>query len=399
MMFTSIHVCVYIGKRLPESFDGPAREPLLTPGQSTPAGTRTTVSGRPRRHNRAPASAVGRPIRAHPRPPKGSTCASRHDVVPRCSPQPPPPPPSSPEPSPSPPPRPRPAPPTWSAGRPAERGHHRVRSAATTTVTSASALTTALGSTSAAVSGSRGPSPARACCGSGSNKTILGTRAGPSGGLRLQHQRRPQRDHPEPHIQELGRRRDQRAGVGHQHPGSTTTALHRWLRRRGDIKRGKGPTSSRCRGTGWSATTRFLMLLGHSDDNAAETRGHTSYDLPPTGSTRAPSATRGSGSPTLCTSTTTTTTTTRGYGVASTMSAGVLVEGNYFENVKDTYHLGEGGLRAGQPWWPATTTSSTRPPARPAAASTSIPYPYTLDSASSVKSIVTGGAGAGRISV
>ena len=31
-----------------------------------------------------------------------------------------------------------------------------------------------------------------------------------------------------------------------------------------------------------------------------------------------------------------------GYGVASTEGAGVLVEGNYFENTEDPYHLGEG---------------------------------------------------------
>ena len=30
-----------------------------------------------------------------------------------------------------------------------------------------------------------------------------------------------------------------------------------------------------------------------------------------------------------------------GYGVASTEGAGVLVEGNYFENIADPYHLGE----------------------------------------------------------
>ena len=38
---------------------------------------------------------------------------------------------------------------------------------------------------------------------------------------------------------------------------------------------------------------------------------------------------------------------TGNYGVASTMDAGVLVEGNYFENVDDPYHLGEGVVRAG----------------------------------------------------
>ena len=53
------------------------------------------------------------------------------------------------------------------------------------------------------------------------------------------------------------------------------------------------------------------------------------------------------------------------YGVASTMEAGVLVEGNYFENTDDTFHLGEGSSPAGL-WWRGTTTSWTRRPGRPA---------------------------------
>ena len=36
-----------------------------------------------------------------------------------------------------------------------------------------------------------------------------------------------------------------------------------------------------------------------------------------------------------------------GYGVASTMNAGVLVESNYFENVKDPFHRGEGSSSPG----------------------------------------------------
>ncbi|WP_431885098.1 cellulose binding domain-containing protein [Micromonospora wenchangensis] len=87
-----------------------------------------------------------------------------------------------------------------------------------------------------------------------------------------------------------------------------------------------------------------------------------------------------------------------GYGVASTMSAGVLVEGNYFENVKDTYHLGEADSGPGS--LVARNNHFVNSPAGQTGGSVAgIPYPYTLDSASSVKSIVTAGAGAGRISV
>ncbi len=58
---------------------------------------------------------------------------------------------------------------------------------------------------------------------------------------------------------------------------------------------------------------------------------------------------------------------TGNYGVASTENAGVIVEGNYFVNVDDPFHLGEATRgRAGS--WPATTASSTRAPARRAAA-------------------------------
>ncbi|WP_208298055.1 pectate lyase family protein [Actinophytocola oryzae] len=44
------------------------------------------------------------------------------------------------------------------------------------------------------------------------------------------------------------------------------------------------------------------------------------------------------------------------YGIASTMNAGVLVEGNYFENVAHPSHVGyDKSDPAG--WWPATTSS------------------------------------------
>jgi pectate lyase len=85
-----------------------------------------------------------------------------------------------------------------------------------------------------------------------------------------------------------------------------------------------------------------------------------------------------------------------GYGVASTCNAGVLVEGNYFENVADPYHRGEGsspvgGLVARNNHMVNSGSGQT------GGSVANIPYPYTLDGASSVKSIVTGGAGTGRI--
>ncbi|WP_442934122.1 pectate lyase family protein [Micromonospora sp. CPCC 205561] len=87
-----------------------------------------------------------------------------------------------------------------------------------------------------------------------------------------------------------------------------------------------------------------------------------------------------------------------GYGVASTENAGVLVEGNYFENVEDPYHLGEGDSGPGT--LVARNNHFVNSGSGQAGGSVrSIPYSYPLDPASSVKSIVTAGAGAGRISV
>ena len=85
------------------------------------------------------------------------------------------------------------------------------------------------------------------------------------------------------------------------------------------------------------------------------------------------------------------------YGVASTCNAGVLVEGNYFENV-DEPTLSATRTRPMAPSCSATTSSSA--PARPravAARSTRIPYSYTLAAASTVKATVMAGAGTGRI--
>jgi pectate lyase len=80
-----------------------------------------------------------------------------------------------------------------------------------------------------------------------------------------------------------------------------------------------------------------------------------------------------------------------GYGVASTEGAGVLVEGNSFENVADPYHLGEGASGPG--------TLVARNNMLVGGSVASIPYAYSLDASANVKSIVTAGAGAGKITV
>lgn len=84
------------------------------------------------------------------------------------------------------------------------------------------------------------------------------------------------------------------------------------------------------------------------------------------------------------------------YGVASTENAGVLVEGNYFENVEDPFHRGEGssdvgGLAARNNHFVNSGQGETGGSVAP------IPYGYTADSASGVKSIVRAGAGVGKI--
>ncbi len=84
------------------------------------------------------------------------------------------------------------------------------------------------------------------------------------------------------------------------------------------------------------------------------------------------------------------------YGVASTENAGVLVEGNYFENTDDPFHLGEGSSDDGS--LVARNNHFVNSGSGETGGSVaSIPYGYSLDSASSVKSSVTARAGVGKI--
>ncbi|MDL5206504.1 right-handed parallel beta-helix repeat-containing protein [Streptomyces sp. ALI-76-A] len=84
------------------------------------------------------------------------------------------------------------------------------------------------------------------------------------------------------------------------------------------------------------------------------------------------------------------------YGVASTENAGVLVESNYFENTEDPYHLGEGSSDEGS--LVARNNHLVNSGAGQTGGSVaSIPYSYTAQSASTVKATVTAGAGVGKI--
>ncbi|MBM0278572.1 pectate lyase family protein [Micromonospora tarensis] len=140
------------------------------------------------------------------------------------------------------------------------------------------------------------------------------------------------------------------------------------------------------------------MLLGHSDDNAGQDVGHLRVSYHHNwfdGSNQRNPRVR-FGNPVHVYNNYYRA--NGGYGVASTENAGVLVEGNYFENVDDPYHLGEGDSGPGS--LVARNNHFVNSPTGQAGGSVaSIPYSYQLDTASNVKSIVTAGAGAGRITV
>jgi pectate lyase len=139
------------------------------------------------------------------------------------------------------------------------------------------------------------------------------------------------------------------------------------------------------------------MLLGHSDDNASEDVGHLRvtyhHNWFDGSGTRHPRVRFGNPVHVYNNYYF-----NNEYGVASTMDAGVLVEGNYFENVDEPTLVGYAGSDPGDLVQRNNTFVGSGSP-QSAGGTNSIPYSYSLDSSGSVKSIVTGGAGAGRISV
>ncbi len=85
-----------------------------------------------------------------------------------------------------------------------------------------------------------------------------------------------------------------------------------------------------------------------------------------------------------------------GYGVASQMNAGVVVEGNYFENVKKPTRNDVGGSRGRIVQRLNLFVNSDPPVSAGSVTEPSTYYRYTLDDAADVPSIVTRGAGVGR---
>lgn len=157
-----------------------------------------------------------------------------------------------------------------------------------------------------------------------------------------------------------------------------------------DIKRGSDYiTVSWNRFNGTDKT----MLLGHSDDNGSQDIGHlrVSYHHNWFNGTnqRTPRVRFGS--------------TVHVYSnyyvnigaycVATTMNAGVLFEGNYLENANDAVHIGEGDSDPGRILSRNNHLVNTSTPASSGSVA-GVPYGYTLDTPSNVKSIVTASAGA-----
>ena len=140
------------------------------------------------------------------------------------------------------------------------------------------------------------------------------------------------------------------------------------------------------------------MLLGHSDDNAAEDVGHLRVTYHHNWfdgcGTRHPRVRFGNPVHVYNNYYF-----NNEYGVASTMDAGVLVEGNYFENVDEPTLVGYADSDPGDARAAQQRLRRLRFAAERRRHVNSIPYSYQLDNASNVKSIVTNGAGAGRISV
>ncbi len=141
-------------------------------------------------------------------------------------------------------------------------------------------------------------------------------------------------------------------------------------------------------------------LVGHSDSNASEDTGHLRVTYHHNAfincAERNPRVRFGNPVHVFNNYYYNSTTFDYSYGIASTENAGVLVEGNYFENITDPTHLGEGDS------YPGNLVARNNYLVNSGTILTSgtvaaIPYSYTVDTPSSVKSIVTAGAGTGKI--
>ncbi len=267
-------------------------------------------------------------------------------------------------------------------------------SAATTTVTSASALTSALASTSASVIRVSGTISCSGMLRVRSNKTILGNSGATivGCGFNINGDRNVI-------IRNLTFRDWDDDAINVQESATNVWIDHNTFSNgfdgAVDIKRGSDFIT-----VSWNRVFNHdkSMLLGHSDDNGSQDIGHlrvTYHHNFFDGSTQRHPRVR-FGNPVHVYNNYYRA--NSGYGVASTEGAGVLVEGNYFENVADPYHLGEGDSGPGT-LVARNNTLVGSGSGQTGGSVASIPYSYSLDASANVKSIVTAGAGAGKISV
>lgn len=139
------------------------------------------------------------------------------------------------------------------------------------------------------------------------------------------------------------------------------------------------------------------MLLGHSDDNGSQDRGHLRVSYHHNwfaGSTQRHPRVR-FGNPVHVYNNYYQGVTS--YGVASTVEAGVLVEGNYFENTNRACDLGQGSSPAGRLVQRNNTLVNSGACANNGSGVNAIPYSYSLESAATARTNVINGAGVGKI--
>jgi pectate lyase len=141
-------------------------------------------------------------------------------------------------------------------------------------------------------------------------------------------------------------------------------------------------------------------LVGHSDSNASEDTGHLRvtyhHNLFSNCAERNPRVRFGNPVHVFNNYYVNTQSFSYSYAIATTENAGVLVEGNYFENITDPTHLGEGSSSAGS-LVARNNVLVNSGPILTSGSVAAIPYGYTVDNPGSVKSIVTAGAGTGKI--
>ncbi|MFV2100259.1 cellulose binding domain-containing protein [Micromonospora sp. LOL_024] len=264
--------------------------------------------------------------------------------------------------------------------------------ASSTTVTSESALRSAVSSSSAAVIRVSGTISCSGMLSVGSNKSILGSGSSAtiSGcGFNINGSRNVI-------IRNINFRNWNDDAINVQESATNVWVDHNSFTNgydgAVDIKRGSDYIT-----VSWNRVFNHgkSMLLGHSDNNSSQDRGHLRvtyhHNWFDGSGSRHPRVRFGNPVHVFNNYYY-----NNDYGVASTMGAGVLVEGNYFDSVDDPTLV---GYAASGPGTLVQRNNHFVNSGSPEASGSvaSIPYSYSLTNASQVKSVVTGGAGTGKI--